>query len=187
MLEKEYKAIIGKEKFSRLQSFFRDQGIKGSKILQANYYYDSPSFELFSRHATLRVRQIDADLQVEYKCKVLVSSGINHSEEMSKKIEAVPQQIDLSILDIDRVNGKYQMLGCLTTLRENFDFNGCLISLDKSIYLGTVDYELEIEYENNFELEKNLLLLNEKTRTSLPGKYSRFLCAYKKMNGIALE
>jgi len=119
---------------------YLSEHLKQEKIMQINYYYDTSDFMLFNSRATLRVRQIESMLKLQYKYNKNYSGDIRISEEYSEKISELPKTIT--------VNGvETQNIGFMLTERINFSLENCIISLDKNHYLGVVDFEIEVESE----------------------------------------
>ena len=71
----------------------------------------------------------------------------------------------------------------MITFRTNFELNNCIISLDKNIYLGIIDYEIEVETSNSFaEIPAWLSELFSGDNKKVIGKFHRFIDQYKKSN-----
>jgi len=166
MLEKEYerKLIIDCEKFNLLLEDFTEK-FHREEIFQINYYYDTPDFSIFNSGETLRVRQIDDILKLQYKYNKSRINDVRISDEYSEKINELPKIITVN--DIETYN-----IGFMVTHRHNFNFEDCIVSLDKNYYLGVVDYEIEVEAEKENELPDILKELNFSSDSI--GKYSRF-------------
>ena len=72
-------------------------------------------------------------------------------------------------------------LGYLTTTRLICDIKNCEIALDKNEYLNKVDYELEIEFDNdNHSALEILEYLGVKIPYSILGKNKRFIQELKR-------
>lgn len=139
MIEKEFekKALITADEYHCIRKhLLKTMSVKS--LLQINYYFDTPSFLLCDRNATLRIRQIGHHLQLQYKFNKENENGIWISDEYSHDITRIPNQITIDDVETEFV-------GVLTTQREQFGDCGHLICLDKSFYSGMVDYEIEIE------------------------------------------
>ena len=146
-----------------------------SVTLQMNYYYDNSEFVLFERYETLRVRQKGENLTIEYKHSKRQYGDVRKSEENATAIFAFPGRIILGSIEAI-------MIGCLLTERTDFLFGDIKVSLDKSVYLGIVDYELEIETNGTDELPQFLTAITENATRSTIGKYRRFVSRLKKMD-----
>lgn len=109
------------------------------RFVQLNYYYDTPSFSFRGRGITIRVRQHGAGLKGTVKTHG-VDGDLRHSREQEFAVRTLPGSI---------VQGTETALlqGVLITerteipLRKHFT-----LMLDRSSYLGRVDYELELEF-----------------------------------------
>jgi len=135
-------------------------------ILQINYYYDTLDFDIFYSDETLRVRQINDVLKLQYKYNKNYSGDIRISDEYSEKISELPQTI--------LINGIItHNIGLMVTERINFKLLNCVISLDKNYYLGMIDYEIEVETTNEINLPDILQNLN--FNIDGKGKYSRYI------------
>ena len=166
MTEKEFerKLIIGSGEYEEL-SHYLSKHSKQENIMQINYYYDTPDFTLFNASETLRIRQIGDMLKLQYKYNKNYSGDIRISDEYSEKISELPKTIT--------VNGvETQNIGFMLTERINFSLKNCIISLDKNLYLGIVDFEIEVETEKESDLPDILKNLTFNINSS--GKYSRF-------------
>ncbi len=176
MLEKEIKALISKQNFEDLKIYLSAKCKEYKSFLQINYYYDNEDYYLLKHRNTLRVRQIEDNLKLEYKCKkAIIMDGVHTSQEYSKSIADTP--LFVNIYDEFRIkdNNFYKYIGNLITQRSNYHIKNAIVSLDKNYYLGKVDYELEIEGENLEEIQKIYNQL-EIPSSSLfyPGKFGRY-------------
>jgi len=184
MLEKEYKAPIDHAVYMRLVAFFQAKRIIPIRVFQVNYYYDTKVFDLFYGGETLRIRQIEDDLKLEYKCRLKNDKGMRYSDEISTEIPMVPAVLDLGIiLPGTSRNEPCVYLGNLLTERSNYEYGSCLVSLDKNMYLGKLDYEIEIEFEEESQLAAILREIGITTVAGHVGKYSRFVSIFKTTHG----
>jgi len=104
-------------------------------------------------------------------------------DEHSQEINQLPFFINSkefdSFLGID--NCDYEYIGNLTTERIDFKNKKILISLDKNLYLGKIDYEIEIEFEENVDTNDILLDLDISINNNMNGKYNRFVELLKEL------
>ncbi len=175
MLENEIKALINKQEFERLKVYLSDKCSVHKSFIQINYYYDNEDHYLSKNKNTLRIRQIEGQLKIEYKFKKVIINEVRTSQEYSKFISDMP--IAINIFDefgIDD-NNFYKYIGNLITERSNYYMGEVVISLDKNYYLGKIDYEMEIE-GNNSENVKKIYNRFDIPNSSLfyPGKFSRY-------------
>ena len=167
MTEKEYerKAVIGREKYDMLLSYFTGRYPR-EDIFQINYYYDTPDFALYKSGETLRVRQIENGLKLQYKHNKKYSGNMRVSDEYSEKIDELPKTV--TIRETETKN-----IGFMATERRNFDLGDCIVSLDKNYYLGIIDHEIEVESEKEHDLPD--ILKDLAFALDSPGKYSRYV------------
>ena len=173
-IEFERKYILSFEQYKQYFELLSRQ-VELSAALQINYYYDDSHYILFERNETLRVRQIGEKLTLEYKHSKEHFGNVRKSEENAISISSLPQKITIDSI-------KATMIGCLLTQRSDFLFDDIKVSLDKSFYLGMVDYELEIETNGSDELPHFLSSLTEIANCSPMGKYRRFVSKLRAMD-----
>ena len=65
MIENEYKIMLTKKEFFYLKRKLK----KCTRIVQRNYYYDTYNLLLYESDDTLRVREINGNLKLQYKSK----------------------------------------------------------------------------------------------------------------------
>ena len=172
--EYERKCLLNKEKYScvidKLTELYGNE-----RKIQINYYYDTVDCKLASNGETLRIRQIENELKLEYKHNKRKIDGVRICDEYTKNIISLPKTIKGSVLQYKSADEVFYCLGTLITERTNFEVEDVLISLDKNYYLGTVDYEIEIESEGFADLPHAVKVLEINFNLDLPGKYSRFI------------
>ena len=128
---------------------------------QVNHYFDTPSFKMWDSMTVIRVRQIkdSYELTVKKKNSGRDANGVITMDEHNLDIpeETAEGLIDnrLDIKDYlpeDPVydNVPLKKIGSITTLRRKIRINEQLpmAELDKSVYSGMVDYELEWEIDD---------------------------------------
>lgn len=186
--ELEIKLALSAAQHQSLYAQLRAKGYTHTSYMQANHYFDTQDFYLRSRGDSLRVRQKEGGLVAQYKMLQRGEDGLWESLEYSSTLKVLPRQLYLHDVDTQIPRklhpGPYFYLGNLTTYRHDFAIGKVLLSLDKSFYLGHVDYELEMEIECEEEAER---LFEELGLTAVPiakGKYGRFVESYKQFMGI---
>lgn len=141
MLEFEKKALLTELEYI----FLRDHGhFYGESSVQINHYYDTDDFELSKKGITCRIREKNGKFtatikehETEYK---------NCSVENSRQVGGKWDDSMFRAMGL-----KYQ--GSLETNRIICErYPGVKIMLDRNKYLGTEDYELEIEYDPDSEV-----------------------------------
>ena len=177
MKEVEKKELISKEQYLACLAYLMKKQI-GNRKLQVNYYYDTDDFRLYTNNETLRVRQIEDQLKLEYKHNKTIENNVRTCDEYTQALDSLPSSIDNDALNIH--NCKY--IGSLITERYDFKLNNSIISLDKNYYLGTLDYEIEIETEDDFQGIDFINPLGFTFEKPLVGKYQRFVDLLKSRN-----
>lgn len=184
MNEKEYekKIMLSEDEYMSLVRTFSSldglTDIKSSKVTQINHYYDSSSFSLNSKSETLRVRQIGDCLKLQRKTNKVLVDGVRYSDESELTLNTLPSQISLE-------QNTYNYLGSSVTNRTNFYYETMVLSFDENIYLGIVDFELELEAETMDDVNKYFLQFFQEfegASNKSPGKYSRFVQRLKGMD-----
>lgn len=163
--EIEFKTLIDYKTFNKLLESYNlaDKG----DFLQINYYYDTPNFDFLKKQETLRVRQINNILKLQYKYNKKTDGNIRTAEEFTKTLDDLP---------IRMVFNEYilEMKGNLVTRRYEIPIESALICLDVNYYLGHIDYELEIE-ASAIEVIDDIVNSLNISRKNVVGKCSRFM------------
>lgn len=186
-IEIEAKAMVGKSDYEKLLLKYHEYGIYS----QTNHYIDSPEGILSKERLALRIRR-DKSGAYEMTLKVPLSHGLlekncSWSQDTFlafKEHGAFPEgdiKKMLMMLDID-VNS-LRILTSLTTDRIDVPYKEGKLSIDRNIYSGMTDYEVELEHNNEQDAEKFLQeFLEENGIAYTPNKKSkvaRAIEAYK--------
>lgn len=132
------KFMLSSEEYRILSEVFHAPG-----YTQTNFYYDTQDLSYNRKGITCRIREKGSRYNATIKAHCI--NAHNCSEE--KTIE-VRNECDMSLFK--GMNLLPQ--GKLQTLRKDVLMpNGIRVAIDKNTYLGTEDYELEIEYDPAFE------------------------------------
>lgn len=184
-LEIELKTLLKKDEYDRLKDQFR--GV--TPVLQKNYYMDTPDFELREKKVAMRIRTFEdwAELtlkvpqsvgNMEYNQKLRLIDAENY---LSK--EELPHGLVVEELAKHGIQSKkWQVLGCLTTLRYEMQTAIGLMALDESQYFDMTDYELELEVENHEQGKQDFRQFLEKNQIAYqkaPSKLVRFVKSMK--------
>ena len=183
-IELEKKLMIDKSIYEFLISCFEANAPK--YIRQINYYYDTNGEQLRQKNITCRIRQKEDKLTGTLKKHCFVNGCPKNTEEMFlvKNLPVcfeVAQQIVI-------------LKGSMVTDRTEIQLSAdMLLVLDKNTYLGTVDYEFEIEYsERGSQEAEGVLKLLEKlfgikrNHENILSKSERFFRKLESLPGQAL-
>lgn len=179
MLETELKAMLTKAQYEELKESFKWTSVKK----QTNSYYIAPDNILKKNGITFRVRTIDDVHTIQVKKHQPKQGALQIAEETEFRIDKIPETFSED--ETEKYTGirtVASFIGELTTKRSSCLFcDGVEICLDKSTYLGTTDFEIEIEYTSNIPQE----LLEKLAESGIlfdiptPGKFSRFMSRLK--------
>ncbi|MCD1258641.1 CYTH domain-containing protein [Paenibacillus athensensis] len=192
MLEREIKQLLTEQEYAAIISSDVWSGLGKKQLLQINYYYDTPNFELFRHDITLRVRQKEGRLNLEMKYSVADKTTYKIKQELSRPLDALPATIDTAAYFPEApVAVQAALIQPLVTERTSIRFSdGVAVDVDKNSYLGRLDYELEIEfsedaYDEAYRLYKHFFADRE-SRTG-DGKKGRFFEAYLQFMDKSLD
>lgn len=152
-IEIEFKNLLTKEEFQKLQVFFHINDQDFTK--QVNYYFDTPDFLLKEKQSALRIREKNNQFQLTLKqpneiglLETNQALSIEEAQDLltTGTFPKGPVQTILNDLQIDF--NRLTNFGTLTTIRAETEYEGGLIVLDHSYYLNSDDYELEYEVSN---------------------------------------
>ena len=130
-----------------------------------NYYFDTKDLYLREKHITLRIRTIN-DVRSELTLKI---KGENGDEEINDDISFKEKEILLNekvfpegnvkryLLSLPIPLSNYENIVSLYNRRLEIKYDNHLLVIDKNEYVGIVDYNLEIETENDIKLARALL------------------------------
>ncbi|OGX78107.1 adenylate cyclase [Exiguobacterium sp. SH31] len=147
-VEIEFKSMLTKDEYETLlESYQLSDQVKW----QANDYFDTPTFELRSQGAALRIREkksgqvltlkqphdvglLETHAPIDEKAaENLFKYGIIHDEQMKQALATF------------NLTGPLEHLGRLETKRAEIETSDGLLVLDESHYLEICDYEIEFE------------------------------------------
>ena len=150
MTEKEHelKMMLTKDEHHFLLRFFDKLMVESG--LQTNYYYDTRDEVMRKRNTTVRVRQKNNKLIGTVKRHL----DTDHcSMEEHFQVDTLPRVIMWDGMPL-------WLKGSLQTERKVFQIcDGIVLMLDLNQYLGTVDYELEIEYSESLRKQAEGILM----------------------------
>jgi len=93
MKEKELKSLIPKTSWDKIENYLNTMA-KARNILQVNYYYDTECLKLHTKGNTLRIRQVDSTLKLQYKYNKQQNNKIIISEEYECQVGNIPIYIE---------------------------------------------------------------------------------------------
>lgn len=147
MLEYEKKISLTEDEYLKILHLTGEGKLK---LIQKNYYYDSDDLKMNAQGITCRIREKNG----KYKATIKAHKQANEECSIEKTKEALNQYDDslFSALHL-------KLQGSLITERVIiFSDDRCEVDLDKNIYLGITDYEMEVEYSPKYEeYAKNLI------------------------------
>lgn len=147
--EFEKKIIITFEQYEKLSDFFKN--FKTRNVVQINYYYDTYNEKLRKNNITCRIRQKDDTLVGTIKKHI---TNDDRSVEQNFEVKSLPYIMKIDETDVS-LKGQLTTFRSIYTVSESID-----LILDKNIYLGTVDYEIEVEYNDGYEREADRFINN---------------------------
>lgn len=181
LLERELKSLLTKEEYHHLIRHPLLLQTETSSHIQLNYYYDTVDYSLQKQDVTIRVRQTDECLWLEIKKPVEETRGYKVKQEWRYSLDRLPSFIDLDH-HFPALEGQRALLTFpLLTERKSCRVHEHIrIDLDKSMYVGNMDYEIEIEFSEGKEREAEewfYQLLPGKRLQKADGKKTRFFQA----------
>ena len=182
-LEIESKASLRKEEYENLIASF-----DSSKIYeQINYYIDTALLDIRETKCGLRIRQVGDEFELTLKVpdgdgKLEINQQIsNISVQKCLKDDLFPtgEVLDYIQANLGIKREQPHVLGKLVTNRLDVTYKSSLISIDKSMYNGFTDYEIECEdgsLESSLKNLKDFLAEHDvKYRENKRSKLRRFL------------
>lgn len=140
--EIEYKFLVSEEEFNQFLAHFGTQGNSAVSKIQINYYYDTDDNMLNKNDVTVRVRQERDKLKWQIKKHTNTSMALFFSDEYCGCLERLPKA-----LRVEGIHEELLLKGSLLTERREIKFGVCgKLCFDISMYLGMIDYEIEVEY-----------------------------------------
>lgn len=145
-LEIETKALISEKEYNHILS-----SCDNKSYIQANYYIDDKNFSL-SKQYGLRIRFKNNKYELTLKIsaeegKLEINQNITENDFLNYKNNHIfpigEVKNKLSELNIE-INSLF-IFGEIITTRTDINYNGSLISVDKSTYSNVTDYEVECE------------------------------------------
>lgn len=186
-LEIEFKNLLDVTEYNILFTHFNFDVQLSKK--QTNIYFDTKENDLKKHDCALRVRIINNNIELTLKQKIKV--GILETTDIINENE-LNMLINENKLVQKEVANKLKQLGftkslhhlaSFITYRYEVNYENNLLVLDKSIFYGKIDYELELEtkeYNNGLQVFNKILTEFSIKKKSSKNKISRAL-EYKNM------
>jgi uncharacterized protein YjbK len=149
-LEIEFKNILEEDEYRQLLSAFSISEDK--KVIQENFYFDTPKFSLKDVGAALRIREKNGIYTLTLKQPVKI--GLLETHQVLSKEEAEQMLNGGNIIEGEVVSilkglsietSDVRFFGSLKTKRAEVEYKNGLLVLDKSYYLKQIDFEVEYE------------------------------------------
>ena len=185
--EIEFKNLLTKEEFDHLCKGF---GLVAEDFLsQTNTYFDTVDFQLRGAAKGFRLRVVNERNELTLKAPgenihtMIETTYLISADERDRIIDA--GTIDPSLYKVfQQLPNKLNVFGSLRTERAEISYQDGLLVLDRSLYLGHTDYEIEYEVKDVVSGQQSFLTLlkhyNIPTRKT-PKKIARFMkVAYEK-------
>ncbi|MBB2479781.1 CYTH domain-containing protein [Bacillus sp. APMAM] len=188
-LEIEFKNLVTVDEFTKLIHEFNIE--KKDMVIQKNYYFDTPEFDIKNISCALRIRKKKGNYELTLKQPVKDGNwetNENLEEQAAlKMIETgyLPDgEVKNTLTDLNIDCNTLTCFGSLTTKRAEIAYLGGLLVFDYSSYLNKEDYEIEYEVTDKNKGEENFRKLLEHFQIPLrlsENKVIRFYREYKKL------
>lgn len=144
-LEIEYKVMINKESFKKLEKLLSSLNYELYK--QTNYYYDTLNEDIKKCGLSLRIRHIINQNKFLLTLKEKHKDGKMEYEEYlpSNDINNLPGFVKTILYKYNINNKELVNIAKLTTTRKEYDIEDSKLCLDHSVYYNKEDYEIECE------------------------------------------
>ena len=174
LIEKEIKIILTNEQYEYLMNTFDWEPV----FEQINHYYGSNIYS--DSNITIRIRENNG-YKLQVKIPKSIEGSLHIKEEYEIKVDGICSKINRKTLqnltgysfDEDK-----ELLGELITKRRICNaYKDIQIALDENDYLEIKDYEIEIEYINEYPkvIIEKLKALDIDISKEVKGKHSRFI------------
>lgn len=164
-IEIEVKVLLDKRSYEKLMNLFKGN----ATYTQTNYYIDNDEGQLRKEGLGLRIREKNGLYEMTLKSPLsqglLEKNCVWTKEEFEdfKERKPFPEgdiKRFLTMMDID--TSTLYIKTSLTTKRMDVPYEGGKLSIDENHYSDFVDYEIELEHNNEKDAESLLKRLLEK-------------------------
>ena len=192
--EFEARVMLTEEEYLNIVSSLLKMFPNAHFLQNSNLYYDSDDLYLRKNHINLRVRVIN-DVASEITVKI---KGLNGDDEINDKL--TKKELNLLVNDgiFPEGNVKNYLLGLsyplsnyhyittLNTRRLEIKFEDHLLVVDKNTYSGIIDYNLEVEANDDI-LTANKILRDYINKYNLSLKNQKYLGKARRAVNAALN
>lgn len=168
-LEIEYKTLLTKDEFKRLDLLFSHV----PQITQTNYYFDTADFQLKKHRLSLRIRTFSNSAELTLKIPQAIGNlelnadlAVEEAKQIIRTGNIPVNKVTQPILDAGIQLAELKLLGNLTTIRREHQTDIGLMALDSNHYAQTKDYELELEVFDANQGEADFLAFLDKYNIS---------------------
>ena len=178
--ETEYKFLVSKEQFEKYFALLVKKYGKATTKLQINYYYDTEGNTLNKNDVTVRVRQENDRLIWQIKNHTAQYGALFSSDEYCGSLDFLP-----GIIKFNEIKEDLIFKGSLITERRTISFgDGGKLCFDFNMYLGTNDYEIEVEYTGQDKSSGDALatIIDSDTKVIGETKSNRFFKKWEEIN-----
>lgn len=175
-IEKEIKIVLTEDEYHVVNTIFKWD----NEYEQINHYYGS-SDDIRMKTNTYRVREKEGKVKLQLKIPEKYEGSLHIKNEYEKEILVIPDVLRKE--ELEEMTGLLFLedksyIGKLVTWRKQcLQYKGIEICLDKNEYLNKIDYEIEIEYKDDYP--RGVIDILEsygiKTDAFVEGKNKRYL------------
>ncbi|MBQ9124064.1 MAG: CYTH domain-containing protein [Acholeplasmatales bacterium] len=141
--EIEFKTFISEDDYVNLLKEFE---LENNIFAQTNFYFDTEDTKLMAEKTVLRIRQKGNNFKLTKKTRAEVGADETHILlAKDKALELLANGFDAKIIELPYFVTK---IAELTTYRASVPYKNGTLFLDKSVYYGHVDYEIEYEVDD---------------------------------------
>lgn len=150
--EIEFKTFITENEYEKLiKEFDLENNIFG----QTNYYFDTEDTKLMQEKTVLRIRKKGSSYKLTKKTRAEVGADETHLLIAKDKAdELLKNGFNASIIGLPYF---VYNIAELTTYRASTPYKDGVLFLDKSVYYGHVDYEIEYEVDDINQGQKDFI------------------------------
>lgn len=174
VIEKEAKGLVARNDYSLLNSALTWD----TKLVQINFYYTNNLIETKYPNIHIRIRCTGEKMCLQIKNRIKQEHNYRECIEYEIEMAQIPIQIDEKTLRQtwgDYCFGDVKLLGFLVTERAIKNIGSARVMLDRNVYNGKEDYEIEIECDSIEVAGQTITALELDDKMKLAhGKYERF-------------